>query len=70
MTFLKEKYFFDKITAFVSLTLQTLVNNMALLCWGSWVGMGQGVGTVTGHGGIIFVLQTQFSSFKTTAALV
>ena len=27
------------------------------------MGIGQGVGTSVGHGGITFVLQTQFSSF-------
>ena len=64
VTFLRKKqYFFDKITAFATLTVQTIVNSMDWICSGSGVGMGWGVGWGLEQG-IICVLQIQFSSFK------
>ena len=51
---------FDKITAILTLTFQTLVSSIDWMCWGSWVRIGPGVRTGLGHGGR--VLQTQSSS--------
>ena len=64
MCFLAHKnIIFDKITAILTLTFQTLESSIDWMCWGSWVRMGLGVRTGLGHGGITCVLQTQFSSF-------
>ena len=60
--FAHKNLIFDKITAVLTLTFQTLVSSIDWMCWGSWVRMGQGVRTGLGHGGITCVLQTQFSS--------
>ena len=60
--FARKNIIFDKITAILTLTFQTLVSSIDWMCWGSWVRMGQGVRTSLGHGGITCVLQTQFSS--------
>ena len=61
--FAHKNIIFDKITAILTLTFQTLVSSIDWMCWGSWMRMGQGVGTGLGHGGITCVLQTQFSSY-------
>ena len=61
--FAHKNIIFDKITAILILTFQTLVSSIDWQCLGSWVRMGQGVRTGLGHGGITCVLQTQFSSF-------
>ena len=63
MFFAHKNIIFDKITAILTLTFQTLVFSIDWMCWGSWVRMGQGVRTGLGQGGITCVLKTQFSSF-------
>ena len=54
--FAHKNIIFDKITAILTLTFQTLVSSE------DGARMGQGVRTGLGHGGITCVLQTQFSS--------
>ena len=75
--FAEEKIISDKITAFSTLTVLRLgsnfwqnycnldfeISDISQCVGGSWVGMGQVVGTGVGHGGITCVLQTKFSSF-------
>ena len=56
----EEQLIFDKITAFKTLTVQKLALSNMREIPGE---MGQGLGIGAGHGGIIFVLQMQFSSY-------
>ena len=70
MYFIKEKKYFDKIMAFLTIAFF----GVWLIWEGNWRGKGEDVGKVgTGiaGGGIICVLQTQFSGFiKRIAQLV
>ena len=62
-TFCTQKYNFDKVTAILTLTFQALVSDIDCLWWRVMGGDGERVKPGLGHGGIICVLQTQFSFF-------